>query len=700
MTKDFQQQETLSPATSPSKFNFNDQSKSKSVLESLESAEQRALLNVVADMRKCGLEGIISLPQIVVCGDQSSGKSSVLEALTEIPFPRNDNLCTRYATEISIRRGSVDSLMIKIIPDSKRTEEEQKKLKDFKQTITDFSKLPDIMNLAAAAMGIGTSEGSTSRAAFARDVLSVEIEGPCRPQLTVIDIPGLVQSETDGVTKADLLVVEQITDSYIKQPRTINLAVISASSDYACQQIITKVREVDPTGSRTLGVITKPDKLDSGSDSEKAYIKLARNEDVKFALGWHVVKNRSYKDRECSLEVRNATEAEFFDESNFCVLPQEHLGIDNLRLRLGDLLYAHLRREIPNLRKDLDAALDEAKASLLSLGPARSSGSECKRYLTRLSMNFLDFCKAAINGAYEGTYFKMKHDQNAQDCTLINPRRLRAVIQASNTNFTADFLLKGHKFHFGFLDADQVSVQGQPTENASEDYYDSGLWRQEDSETTDGVDEKDEDEDQGISDLPEVLDRTATMRWIGNALAATRGRELGGNYNPLIIGELFWFQSSKWQNLATSHLEAVSHTCRKFLHDLLTHVCPEDLVGRIWSHKFLDNLDARHEAAEKELSMILEDLQSYPTSYTHQYSDAVRELRQKRVTEQTSDLANEIERNHSKQRPQGALKNVSMTCVQPKMKDDELSHTDILDCLLSIYKVTPHSRFSSVTKIL
>jgi hypothetical protein len=72
-----------------------------SSLQALQSADQRKVMDIVDKLRRTGLSGIVELPQLVVCGDQSSGKSSVLEAITEIPFPRKENLCTRFATEVS-----------------------------------------------------------------------------------------------------------------------------------------------------------------------------------------------------------------------------------------------------------------------------------------------------------------------------------------------------------------------------------------------------------------------------------------------------------------------------------------------------------------------------------------------------------------------------------------------------------------------
>ena len=181
-------------------------------LEALQSEEQRLVLDTVAEVRKCGLESILALPQLVVCSNQSARKSSVLEALTEIPFPRNNKLCTRFATKIIMRRATVNSLTIKVIPDNERPSVEKELIQAFMEKITDFKELPEIIDKAIIIIGIGGTKSESS--AFAKDVLSVEIKGPTRPQLTLVNLPGLIQNETKGVTKADVELVWEITDRY------------------------------------------------------------------------------------------------------------------------------------------------------------------------------------------------------------------------------------------------------------------------------------------------------------------------------------------------------------------------------------------------------------------------------------------------------------------------------------------------------
>ncbi|KAK4618312.1 Dynamin-related protein 4C [Fulvia fulva] len=110
-------------------------------IDTLQCSRQRKVLDTVDKLRTCGLGSEISLPQLVVCGDQSAGKSSVLEALTEITFPRADELCTRFATEIVLRRAASEAIAIKIIPDTLRSSNEQHAIKAFNEYITNFNSL-------------------------------------------------------------------------------------------------------------------------------------------------------------------------------------------------------------------------------------------------------------------------------------------------------------------------------------------------------------------------------------------------------------------------------------------------------------------------------------------------------------------------------------------------------------------------------
>jgi GTPase SAR1 family protein len=354
-----------------------------SSLKGLQSEEQSHVLDIITQLCKCGLDSVLQLPQIVVCGDQSAGKSSVLEALTEIPFPRSDNLCTRYATEIILRQAVTDSLTIKVILDNDRSTAEKESINSFKAVITNFNNLPEIIAKAMLVIDIESDLSSESIShTFVKDVLSIEIEGSTRPQLTLVDLPGLIQTETRGVTKADVQLVAEITNRYISQSCTICLAVIAAIYDYQNQGILTKVREVDPKGEHTLGIITKPDRLILGAGLEKAYLDLARNEDIHFTLGWHMLKNRAFKESSCSFIEHNTSEAVYFRKSIFSVLSKQDVGIDSLRNRLNKLLFHHVQHKLPKLQEDLQEALTEAKTQLKILETSWSTLQECKEYLT------------------------------------------------------------------------------------------------------------------------------------------------------------------------------------------------------------------------------------------------------------------------------------------------------------------------------
>lgn len=88
-----------------------------------------ALLDKIDQLFACNVGEYIDLPQLVVVGDQSSGKSSVLEGLTSLPFPRDSGLCTKFATQISFRRHLKKSIHVSIIPGEDASEAHKEKLK-------------------------------------------------------------------------------------------------------------------------------------------------------------------------------------------------------------------------------------------------------------------------------------------------------------------------------------------------------------------------------------------------------------------------------------------------------------------------------------------------------------------------------------------------------------------------------------------
>ncbi|KAK6071365.1 dynamin family protein [Seiridium cupressi] len=419
-------------------------------LKELQTDQLRLTVDTFNQMQEAGLEYYLHHPQIVVFGDQSAGKSSVLEALTAIPFPRNDNFCTRFATEIHLCQKAQFRVNVKIIPNSDRALDEQKRLRKFSVSTTDLKDLAVITSAAMKAMGIATSE-EESGSPFSRDILRVEIDGPDKPHLTLVDIPGLIQAPTNGVSRADIALVSKITECYLRHRDTIPLVVISANNPAACQPILEKIQELRLSGGQTLGAITKPDTLSKGSRSEKRFLQLTRNEDVFFELGWHVIKNRSFEERNFSLDGRNISKMAFFRASSFGALPKEAVGINALRARFGQLVFKEIGKTIPHLQDDVDIAVEDAHMILRSDGSPKYLRDDCITHSKQVSMDYNEIVKAGLQGNYRNDFFKLDTGASSSpdsDRTFV---RLRAAVQCAHQTFDANLKTRGtsHVFPCG-----------------------------------------------------------------------------------------------------------------------------------------------------------------------------------------------------------------------------------------------------------
>lgn len=189
------------------------------------------LLDKIDELRTIGVGGLVGLPQLIVCGNQSSGKSSVLEAISRVRFPVKSNLCTRFPTEVILRRHPVPRLKVSIEAGSSR----EKRTEQFSPTeATSTSQLESIVEKAKEFMGIG-AEG------FTDDILRVEVSGPDKPELTLVDLPGLYTSHSSSQDQQGIQVVRDITKRYMRNERSIILAVLLSLAGMDCESDHLKV---------------------------------------------------------------------------------------------------------------------------------------------------------------------------------------------------------------------------------------------------------------------------------------------------------------------------------------------------------------------------------------------------------------------------------------------------------------------------
>lgn len=184
----------------------------------------------------------IQLPSIVVIGSQSSGKSSVLEAIVGHEFlPKGSNMVTRRPIELTLINS----------PEATAEYGEFPALKMSK--ITDFS----VVQRTLTDLNLAVPESE----AISDDPIKLNIYSPNVPDLTLIDLPGYIQLAASDQPEALRSKITELCDRYIAAPNII-LAISSADVDLANSTALRASRRVDPRGERTIGVVTKMDLVD------------------------------------------------------------------------------------------------------------------------------------------------------------------------------------------------------------------------------------------------------------------------------------------------------------------------------------------------------------------------------------------------------------------------------------------------------
>ncbi|PGH06396.1 hypothetical protein GX51_02408 [Blastomyces parvus] len=560
-------------------------------------SEQAQLLDVIDELRSLRLGQLVELPQLVVCGDQSSGKSSVLEAISRVRFPVKGGVCTRFATEVILRRKPEPDFRVTIEPGPSRTnDQESRRFQDFAAGLPRDTPLETVIEEAKKTMGISLDERKFG--GFSDDVLKIEICGPDKPGLTLVDLPGLYHAKSKEQGADGIPVVRNLVKSYLKNPRSIILAVISAKNEYNNQEILDLAETFDERRERTLAIVTKPDTLPKNSDEERTYIELMNNERIKLHLGWHALCNRDYETRDISDEARDARERDFFAGPPWTDIPQEYVGIDTLRPRLSSMLLDHISRSLPALVNDIKNQICERQRRIEQLGDERITPVERRGYLLNLSNKFEKITSQAIHGMYLDEFFRGLCSTSA---TSLDIKRLRAIIRELNEEFALEMMERGSRRRI-IRDSENKPGHGN---------CDKGTSSQRSPPTI------------LMSDLEKEVSEMARRN---------RGIELPGTSNQLLVGELFRDQCKPWESIAQAYLTKVCQRIRSFAEALLQHLADKATYRPLMSTVLNPALEAMSDRA----SVKLQELFSYhkrghPLPFNKSFLKGMGEFRQERL---------------------------------------------------------------------
>ncbi|XP_071921106.1 dynamin-related protein 4C-like [Coffea arabica] len=245
----------------------------------------RPLLDCVDRLRNLKLmqEGI-QLPTIVVVGDQSSGKSSVLESLAGISLPRGQGICTRVPLIMRLQ--------------SHPSSEPELSL-EFSGRV-----VPTDEDHIAEAISVATDEIAGKRKGISNVPLTLTVKKNGVPDLTMVDLPGITRVPVHGQPEDIYEQISAIIMEYIKPEESIILNVLSATVDFSTCESIRMSQKVDKTGERTLAVVTKADITPEG------LLEKVTADDVNIGLGYVCVRNRIGQE---SYEEARAEEAMLFE---------------------------------------------------------------------------------------------------------------------------------------------------------------------------------------------------------------------------------------------------------------------------------------------------------------------------------------------------------------------------------------------------
>ncbi|XP_073079373.1 dynamin-1-like protein isoform X11 [Manis javanica] len=351
------------------------------------------VINKLQDVFNTVGADIIQLPQIVVVGTQSSGKSSVLESLVGRDLlPRGTGVVTRRPLILQLVHVSPEDQRkttgeendpatwknSRHLSKGVEAEEWGKFLHTKNKLYMDFDEIrQEIEN--------ETERISGSNKGVSPEPIHLKIFSPNVVNLTLVDLPGITKVPVGDQPKDIELQIRELILRFISNPNSIILAVTAANTDMATSEALKISREVDPDGRRTLAVITKLDLMDAGTDAMD--VLMGRVIPVK--LGIIGIVNRSQLDINNKKSVTDSIRDEYaFLQKKYPSLANRN-GTKYLARTLNRLLMHHIRDCLPELKTRINVLAAQYQSLLNSYGePVDDKSATLLQLITKFATEY------------------------------------------------------------------------------------------------------------------------------------------------------------------------------------------------------------------------------------------------------------------------------------------------------------------------
>lgn len=332
-----------------------------------------SLVNKLQDVfSTVGVHNPIDLPQIVVVGSQSSGKSSVLENIVGRDFlPRGSGIVTRRPLILQL---------INKTPTAQTNGEKKLETTDSESNVDEYGEFLHLpgekffdFNKIREEIVRETELKVGKNAGISPSPINLRIYSPNVLTLTLVDLPGLTKVPVGDQPKDIERQIKDMVLKYISKPNAIILAVTSANQDLANSDGLKLAREVDPEGQRTIGVLSKVDLMDEGTD----VVDILAGRIIPLRLGYVPVVNRGQRDIENKKLISYALENEknFFENHKAYRNKASYCGTPYLARKLNLILMMHIKQTLPDIKARISSSLQKYSTELSQLGDSMLGNS-------------------------------------------------------------------------------------------------------------------------------------------------------------------------------------------------------------------------------------------------------------------------------------------------------------------------------------